>query len=78
MEQNLATEIFHELKKTIKRLWILVILFALALFLSNLAWLVYESQWEGAETTTVSGDSATYLENSESGDINYGNYTQSN
>lgn len=78
MEQNLATEIFHELKRTIKRLWILVIFFALALFLSNLAWLVYESQWEEVEATTVNGDSATYLENSESGDINYGNYTQSN
>lgn len=77
MEDKFALEIFHELKRTIKRLWILVILFAIALFLSNLAWLVYESQWEEVETTTVSGDSATYLENSESGDINYGNYTQS-
>ena len=57
MEQNLAMEIFHELKKTIKRLWILVILFALALLLSNLAWFIYEMQFTTvAEQTQVVED----------------------
>ena len=57
MEQNFAMEIFHELKKTIKRLWILVILFALALLLSNLAWFIYEMQFTTvAEQTQVVED----------------------
>lgn len=57
MEQNFAMEIFHELKKTIKRLWILVILFALAFFLSNLAWFIYEMQFTTvAEQTQVVED----------------------
>lgn len=57
MEQNFAMEIFHELKKTIKRLWILVILFALALLLSNLAWFIYEMQFTTvAEQTQIVED----------------------
>ena len=75
---TLATELLHELKKSSKRNFILAIILLIALVGSNVAWLVYESQWEEVESTTVNGDSATYLENSESGDINYGNYTQSN
>lgn len=75
---TLATELLHELKKSSKRNFILAIILLIALVGSNIAWLVYESQWEEVESTTVNGDSATYLENSESGDINYGNYTQSN
>lgn len=70
-EKTYAIEIIHDLK-------IIIILLIIALVGSNIAWLVYESQWEEVESTTVNGDSATYLENSESGDINYGNYTQSN
>ena len=57
MEQNFAMEIFHELKKTIKRLWILVILFALAFLLSNLAWFIYEMQFTTvAEQTQIVED----------------------
>jgi hypothetical protein len=78
MMDNLATELLHELKRSSRRNFILAIILLIALITSNIAWLEYESQWEETETTTLSGDSATYLENSESGDINYGNYTQSN
>lgn len=70
-EKALAIETIHDLK-------IIIIFLIIALVGSNLAWLIYESQWEEVEATTVNGDSATYLEDSESGDINYGNYTQSN
>ena len=75
---TLATELLHELKKSSKRNFIIAIILLIALVGSNIAWLVYESQWEEVESTTLNGDSATYLEDSESGDINYGNYTQSN
>ena len=72
---NLYKEIISDLKKSSKRSFIIIIILLVMLFASNMAWLVYESQFETvAETTTVdAGDGiATYLENSESGDIIYG------
>ena len=73
---TLAMELLHELKKSSKRNFIIAIILLIALVLSNLAWLIYESQYQTVtEQTTVDGGengSATYLENSESGDINYG------
>ena len=39
-------------ERTIKRLWILVILLTVLLVGSNCAWLWYESQFETIETTT--------------------------
>ena len=77
-KDTLALEMLHHNKIVIIILSIIIFILILALVISNLAWLIYESQWEEVETTTLSGESATYLENSESGDINYGNYTQSN
>lgn len=38
-------------ERTIKRLWILVIILAVLLVGTNGAWLWYESQWEYIETT---------------------------
>ena len=37
-------------ERTIKRLWILIILLVVLLFGSNAAWLWYESQWEKVTT----------------------------
>lgn len=44
------------MERTIKRLWILCIIIFLAFVASNAAWIVYEAQWEVAETTSQSVD----------------------
>lgn len=63
-------------ERTIKRLWILVIILTLLLVGTNCAWLWYESQFQYVETTEVSQDVNTEDgENvvvSGTGDINYG------
>lgn len=63
-------------ERTIKRLWILVIILTILLVGTNCAWLWYESQFSYVETTEVSQDvDATDGENvvvSGTGDINYG------
>ena len=41
------------MERTIKRLWILLMLMLLLLVGSNVAWIIYESQWEVYETTEV-------------------------
>ena len=41
-------------ERTIKRLWILVIILTLLLVGTNCAWLWYESQFQYVETTTES------------------------
>lgn len=41
------------MERIVKRLWILLILLAVLLVGSNVAWIVYESQWEVVESTTV-------------------------
>ena len=41
------------LERTIKRLWILLIILVVLFVGSNVAWIVYESQWEVYETTEV-------------------------
>ena len=60
-------------EKTIKRLWVLCIIMFVAFVLSNVAWLVYESQFEDVVTTISqendNGDN-NYIGND--GDINYG------
>ena len=40
-------------ERTIKRLWITIILLVILLFGSNAAWIYYESQWEVAETSVT-------------------------
>ena len=76
-KETLATEMLHEIKAQSKRWFIISIILLIALIGSNIGWLIYESQYEEVtsdETTTVDGGNgaATYLENSNSGDINYG------
>lgn len=44
------------LERTIRRLWILIIILVILLFGTNAAWIYYESQWEVLETTEVSQD----------------------
>lgn len=41
-------------ERTIKRLWILVIILTVLLVGTNCAWLLYESQFQYVETTTES------------------------
>ena len=70
-KDTLAMEILHELKATIKRLWITVVILIVLLFGTNLAWLYY---WNlPCEETTISSDNnsnANYI-NGE-GDITNG------
>lgn len=41
------------MERTIKRLWILLMILVVLLVGSNVAWIIYESQWEVYETTEV-------------------------
>jgi hypothetical protein len=40
-------------ERTIKRLWVLLILVVVLLVATNGAWIWYESQWEVVETTEI-------------------------
>lgn len=40
-------------ERTIKRLWVLIVLLVILLVASNLTWLHYESQFTDEETTTI-------------------------
>lgn len=74
--EKFAMEIIKELKTNSKRWFVISIILLIALIGSNVSWLIHEGQYETvAEQTTVDGGEngiATYLEDSESGDINYG------
>ena len=63
------------LERTIKRLWILLIILVVLFVGSNVAWIVYESQWEMYETTEVTQENEngynSYIGND--GDIYNGN-----
>lgn len=53
-EQSLALEMLSELKKSSKRWFVISIVLLIALVISNVGWLIYESQWEEVtETQTV-------------------------
>lgn len=76
-QQTLAIELLKEVKKSARRWFAISIILLIALILSNVAWLIYESSFDTViegETTTVDGGNGmtTYLENSNSGDINNG------
>lgn len=76
-ENTLAFEMLRELKKSAKRKFIIIVILIIALIGTNVGWLMYNSQFEvvaDTEETIVDGGNgmATYLENSSSGDINYG------
>lgn len=73
---TLALELLHEVKKSSKRWFAIFIITLIALFGTNIAWFIYESQFEivnAGETTTVEGGPGmtTYLEDSNSGDIKW-------
>ena len=76
-DQSLALEMLSELKKSSKRWFVISIVLLIALVISNVGWLIYESSFDTViegETTTVDGGDGmtTYLENSKAGDINNG------
>lgn len=53
-------EIFAALQdQTIKRLWIAVIILIALLFVTNLSWIVYESQFEDVTTTEIEAEQET-------------------
>ena len=63
--------------RTIRRLWILCIVLAVLLVATNVAWFLYERQFETVETTTIEqeveigdGDGDTIVNGI--GDVNYG------
>ena len=41
------------LERTIQKLWILLIILVVLLVGSNIAWIIYEAQWEVIESTEV-------------------------
>ena len=53
-DQSLALEMLSELKKSSKRWFVISIVLLIALAISNVGWLIYESQWEETtETQTI-------------------------
>ena len=53
-EQSLALEMLSELKKSSKRWFVISIVLLIALVISNVGWLIYESSFETVtETQTV-------------------------
>lgn len=74
-QHSLAYELLIECRKKAKRDFFVILTLTIMLFVSNMIWLWFLNQYDFAreETTIDSGNgTATYLENSESGDINYG------
>lgn len=76
-EKSLAYLLLEDLKKTNKRIFVICIIEAIIIISMFIGFLIYQSQFEtiveGETTTIESGNGiATYLENSESGEIIYG------
>ncbi len=66
-EKTLATEMLHELKTNMKRWFIIAIVELILLVGSNVAWLIYNSQFEEItteETTEYSQEANTNGDNS--------------
>lgn len=70
-EETLATEMLHELKAQSKRWFIIAIVELVLLVGSNVAWLVYQSQYEDVTTTTDEVQTMKDIDNSANS-----NYTQ--
>lgn len=69
---NQVSFIAHEammarMERTIKRLWILLIILIVALIASNAAWILYESQYEDSAVTIT----RTVTQDAESGSNQY-------
>ena len=74
-ENSLATEMLRELKAQNKRQHITIIILIAVIVAMIIGFFIYENQFETvSDETIVDGNNgtATYLENSNSGDINYG------
>lgn len=62
-------------EKTIKRLWIIILILILLLAGTNAAWIYYESQWEVVESTEIEQEVETGIGDafvSGTGDVIYG------
>lgn len=70
-ERSLAAEMLHELKAQSKRWFIIAIVELVLLVGSNVAWLVYQSQYEDVTTTTDEVQTMEDIDNSANS-----NYTQ--
>ena len=52
-EKSIASEMLSELKKTNKRWFLICVFLLISLLGSNIAWLIYESQYEYVTTDTI-------------------------
>lgn len=63
------------MERTVKRLWIIVLVLVILLFGSNVAWIIYESQFETVDSTEINQDVDTVDGSafiSGTGDVYYG------
>lgn len=61
-EKSLAYEMLQELKKSSKRWFIIAIMLFVGLIGSNVAWLIYESQYSYVDETSIQTVEDTTLE----------------
>ncbi len=66
------------LERIIKRQWILCIILIILLVGSNIAWLIYESQYEYYETSIEADQDGDGINIVGGGDVNYGAESESN
>ena len=74
-ENSLAMDLLKELKAQNKRQHIIIVILICVIVGMVIGFFIYENQFQTvSEETTVDGGNgtATYLENSNAGDINYG------
>lgn len=65
-EKSLAMEMLQELKKANKRNFAIIVILLVAFVGSNIAWLVYESQYEVvAETESIQSIEGSDIDNTE-------------
>lgn len=62
-EKSLAMEMLQELKRANKRNFAIIVILLVALVGSNIAWLVYESQYETVVEETVQTVESSDLDN---------------
>ena len=67
---GLYKEIISDLKKASKRNFIIIIILLVMLFASNIAWLVYESQYETVSDETITQEQEDTNNSNMSGVIN--------
>ena len=65
-EKSIAMEMLQELKRANKRNFAIIVILLVALVGSNIAWLVYESQYEVvAETESIQSIEGSDIDNTE-------------